>query len=148
MKAIPDLSLGRLGTGGRLFDSHVPPAQVSITKDVRTLRYVGLEVPPDDTSDARLKASNVVAVLVYASAERMIREALISCDDPKTAGLLRSYFDTTRAMAVTGQGVLVTFRENEGAHPAVSVRVPIGKDDLDVLNAQTPAGIRVTVWKR
>jgi hypothetical protein len=33
----------------------------SITRDVQTLRFAGLEVPPDDVSDARLKAPNVVA---------------------------------------------------------------------------------------
>src|SRR5262249_19122359 len=59
-------SIYKLGTGERLFDTYVPLVQFSITRDVQTMRYAGLDVPGDDTPDARLKAPNVVGVLTYA----------------------------------------------------------------------------------
>src|SRR5258706_5966088 len=92
----------KLGTGQHLFDTYVPLLSFSISRAELTIRYVGLEVPPDDTTDSRLKDPHVVAVLTYASAERVIREALITCDDPKRASWLRSFADETRTVSVTG----------------------------------------------
>src|ERR1039457_6099956 len=89
----------KLGSGQHLFDTYVPLLSFSISRETVTTRYVGLEVPPDDTGDMRLKQPNVVAVLTYASEDRLIREALVTCDDPKQAQLLRSYADTTRAVS-------------------------------------------------
>jgi hypothetical protein len=80
----------------------VPLVQFSIARGIQTLRYVLLEVPPDDTSDARLKDPHVVAVLTYAAAERVIREALTSSDDPKQAIRLRFYANARRVAGGAG----------------------------------------------
>jgi hypothetical protein len=92
-------SVHKLGTGEHLFDSYVPLVRFSIARDTLTLRYAGLDVPPDDTKDTRLKDEHVVGVLTYASADRVIREALITSDDPQQARLLRSYADCTRTVS-------------------------------------------------
>src|SRR5205809_448722 len=70
-----------LGDGRPMFDSHVPVLSFSITGEVETLRYTGLAVPPDDVADPRLAEPNVVGLVSYASAEKVIRQALITCDD-------------------------------------------------------------------
>ena len=49
------------------------------------MRYLGLDAPGDDTKDARFKEPHFVAVVGYASASKVIREAIITCDDPKQA---------------------------------------------------------------
>src|SRR5262249_44263338 len=56
-------SLYKLGSGQHLFYSYVAPASFSISREILTLRYVGLDVPPDNSPDGRLKAPNVIAVL-------------------------------------------------------------------------------------
>jgi hypothetical protein len=43
--------------GAHLFDTYVPLVQFSIARDTQVLRYVGFEVPPDDTTDSRLKGT-------------------------------------------------------------------------------------------
>ena len=53
-------SVYKLGSGQHLFDTYVPLLSFSISRETVTTRYVGLEVPPDDTSDARLEQPNVV----------------------------------------------------------------------------------------
>jgi hypothetical protein len=142
-------SIYKLGNGGHLFDTYLPVTQFSISQDVQTLRYVGLEVPPDDAADARLKAPNVVGVLTYASAERVIREALITCDDPKLAKVLRSYFDATRTIAFTGGSLRLSISQNSPLRPqTVSITVPVARDDLDFSRSQTPAGLHINAWKR
>ena len=71
-------SVYKLGSGEHLLDTYVPLLDFSVGEK---RRYAGLEVPPDNSTDARLTAPNVVAVLTYASPERVIREALITCED-------------------------------------------------------------------
>ncbi len=96
-------SVYKLGSGTHLFDTYVPLVQFSISREFVEPRYVGLQVPDDDDKDGRLRAPNVAAVLTYASADRVIREALITCDNPKLAQLLRSFADTTRKLAMVEQ---------------------------------------------
>ena len=139
----------KLGNGQRLFDTYVPLVQFSIARDTLTLRYAGLEVPEDDAKDARLRARNVVAVLTYASAGRVIREGLITCDDPKRAALLRSFADATRTLAYTAGNLRLSISQNYPSAPAtVTITIPVVKDDLDFSKAQLPAGLRVAAWKR
>jgi hypothetical protein len=139
----------KLGSGQRLFDTYVPLLQFSIARDTVTQRYAGLEVPEDDVADARLKAPNVVAVIIYASADRIIRELLVTCDDPKRAQLLRSFADSTRTMTFSPNNLRLSISQNYPSPPAtVNVIVPIAKDDLDTARAQLPAGLHVTAWKR
>jgi hypothetical protein len=143
-------SIYKLGNGQRLFDTYTPLLQFSISRETQTLRYVGLEVPPDDVRDTRLKAPNVIAVLTYASAERVIREALITCDDAKQAQLLRSYADSERRVTREAPGAIRISIGQSFPSPAntISITIPVAKDDLDLARAQMPARIHVAAWKR
>jgi hypothetical protein len=143
-------SVHKLGTGQHLFDTYVPLLKFSISREVQTLRYAGLEVPPDDTADARLKDPHVVGVLTYASAERVIREVLLTCDDPKQAQMMRSYADETRAMSVLeARSLRISFSQSYPSPPAtVTVLIPILKDDLDPAHAQLPPRVHASTWKR
>ena len=158
-------SIYRLGTGLHLFDTYVPLVSFSISKQFLTTRYVGLDVPSDEISDTRLKQPNVVAVLTYASAERVLREALLTCDDADQAALLRSYADTTRSVSmVEGESVAATgkskpqepsrtlklsFSQN---YPSPSdtkqVLIAVHGDDLDFAHAQLPARMHMSAWHR
>ncbi len=142
-------SVLKLGTAQRLFDTYVPLLHFSISREIATERYVGLEVPPDDARDARLKEPHVVAVLEYASEDQVIREAIITCDDPQRARLLRSYEDTSRVLAGTPRSVSISISQNYPSAPdTITVAVPILKDDLDLARAQLPAGLHIAAWKR
>src|SRR5205814_650452 len=115
-------SLYKLGSGEHLFDTYVPLTKFSISREVRTMRYAGLDVPPDNSSDARLKEPHVVGVLTYASATKVIREMLITADDPKQAQLLRSYNDSSHVVdSVERDGVVrslrITIRQNFPSPP-------------------------------
>ena len=156
-------SVYRLGSGQHLFDTYVPLVRFSISRETITLRYLGFEVPPDDISDARLKEPHVVGVVTYASAERLIREALLTCDDPKQAQMLRSFAEETRAVSLIEVGpsaakaaksgepsrsIKISFSQNFPSPPATqSVVIPIGKHDLDVARVQFPARLHVAAWK-
>jgi hypothetical protein len=157
-------SVYKLGSGAHLFDTYVPLRQFSIGLETQEMRYVGLEVPPDDISDVRLKAPNVVAVLTYSSGEHVIREALITCDKRELAQLLRSFADATRKVTLverrspaapgkkTGdlvQSITVSISPSYPSPPAeYTITVPIAKDDLDTAHATGSAGIHVAAWKR
>lgn len=145
-------SVYKLGNAQHLFDTYVPLVSFSISHDTVTNRYVGLEVPPDDTKDARLKQPNVIAVVTYASEDRVIREALLTSDDKNQAALLRSFADTTRALAFqenkAGLALKLSFREESPAANTVEFTVPIAKDDLDLAHVQLPAHLHLAAWKR
>jgi len=146
-------SVYRLADGAHLFDTYVPLVEFSIDRKQMTLRYVGLEVPPDDTNDARLKDAHVVGVLTYASEAKVIREALITCDDPKLAQLLRSYSDESRTLTQSGgiksQILRISFSQNFPAPPAtIAVVVPVTGDDLDLAQAKLPPRMHIADWKR
>ena len=139
----------KLGSGQRLFDTYAPLIDFSISRDTVTTRYVGLEVPEDDAKDARLRAANVVGVVTYASAAKVIREALITCDDPKKAALLRSFADASRTLTYSGGALRLAISQNYPSAPAtVTIAVPVAKDDLDLAKAVLPAGVRVAAFKR
>jgi hypothetical protein len=145
-------SVYKLGSGERLFDTYVPLLGFSIRRDIQTMRYVGFEDPPDDTADARLKEPHVVGVLTYASAERVLREALITNDDPKQAQVLRSFADATRSvtmMATPANALKISISQNYPSAPAtVSLTVPVARDDLDLAHAQVPRHLHIAYWKR
>ena len=158
-------SVYRLGTGRHLFDTYVPVVSFSISKQSLITRYVGLDVPSDDVSDTRLKQPNVVAVLTYASAERVLREALLTCDDKDQAALLRSYADTTQSVSMVegesaaGPGksrplepsrtLKLSFSQK---YPSPSdtkqVLIPVQGDDLDLAHAQLPGRMHLSAWHR
>ena len=143
-------SIYKLGSGQHLFDTYVPLIKFSIARDILTQRYAGLDVPPDDTADKRLKEPHVVAVLTYASADKVIREALITCDDPKQAVLLRSFADESRALSQTdGKTLKLVFSQNFPSPPSpISMTIPIVRDDLDLAHAVLPPRLHIAAWKR
>jgi hypothetical protein len=149
-------SVYKLGTGERLFDTYVPLLGFSIRRDIQTMRYAGLEIPeddaPPDNRDARLKDPHVVGVLTYASGERVLREVLITSDDPKQAQALRSFADASRSMTLVetpGRALKIAISQNYPSPPAtVALTVPIVHDDLDLAHAQMPAHLHVALFKR
>lgn len=147
-------SVYNLATGRHLFDTYVEPLKFSISRETVTERYAGLEVPPDNTNEARLKDPHVAGVLVYAAAEKVLREALITCDDPERALLLRSYADSSHQLSLvegaTGQQALrVTISDDYASPPKRTVvSIPIANDDLDLAHAELPAGIHVALFRR
>jgi hypothetical protein len=139
-------SVYKLGSGERLFDTYVALVQFFVRQNQR---YAGLEAPPDDATDARLKAPNLVAVLTYASASNVIREALITCDDPQRARLLRSYADSSRSISFSRGALRVAISQNEPSAPAtINIAIPVAGDDLDIAHGQLPAGLHAAAWKR
>jgi hypothetical protein len=157
-------SVHKLGTGEHLFDTYVPLLSFSISRENLVTRYVGLEVPPDDATDSRLREPHVVAVLTYASGRGVLREALVTADSPAQAQSLRSYSDERRSMSITGGppdakpgepakdpglSVNISFSQN---HPlpgaTVTVVVPIARDDLGLAHAQLPPGLHIARWMR
>ena len=145
-------SVYKLGTGERLFDTYTPLLGFSIRRDIETMRYVGLEVPEDNAADVRLRDPHIVAVLTYASAEHVMREALITSDDPKQAVSLRSFADASRVVTLVespARALKIAISQNYPSAPAtVTLTVPIVRDDLDLAHAQMPAHLHVAVWKR
>src|SRR5215470_108486 len=157
-------SVYKLGTGQHLYDTYVPLVRFSISRETVKQRYVGLEVPPDDIADARLKEPHVVGVITFASAERVIREALLTCDEPQQAQGLRSFADETRTISLTEvwpsaakqakggeplRSIKISFSQNFPSPPSPqSVVIPVAKDDLDLAHAQLPANLHVAGWKR
>jgi hypothetical protein len=146
-------SIYRLGTGQHLFDTYVPLVNFSISRENIESRYVGLEVPPDDASDARLRKPNVVAVLIYATEEKVKREVLLNCDVPDEAARLRSFADTTRTLTVVEDrpphALKLRFESNDPSPAApVVVTIPLAGDDLDLVHTQLPPHLHVVAWKR
>src|SRR5262249_49354639 len=93
-------SVYKLGSGQHLFDTYVDLLRFTLSRAEGAPRYIGLEVPPEDAADARLKAPHVIGVLTYASTRKVIREALLTCADAARAKLLRSYFDVQRSVTL------------------------------------------------
>jgi hypothetical protein len=113
---------------------------------------VGLEVPPDDAGDARLKDPHVVAVVSYASADKVIREVLLTHTNPARARDLRAYEDTTRTVTFVetpSRRLKITFAPNgPGAGAKTEITLPLKGDDLDTAAPQLPAGMHAAVWQR
>jgi len=145
-------SVYKLGNGQHLFDTHVPQLSFSISRETVKTRYAGLNVPPDDESDARLKQPNVIGVLAYASEGHLLREALLTSDDRQQARLLRSFADVTRSLSVTEaptRNIRLTFSQNFPSPPnPVEVLIPVKGDDLDLKNAKLPPRMNVVTWRR
>jgi len=146
-------SVYKLGTGQHLFDTYVDLLCVTVSRADGSGRYAGLEVPPDDAADERLRDPHVVGVLTYASTGKVIREVLITCVDTTRAQLLRSYADTVRTVTLVegpaGRDIRVTFDASYPSPPhATVVTIPIARDDLDIAHAQLAPGLRVAPWLR
>jgi hypothetical protein len=140
---VPMWSIYKLGTGQHLFDTYADLVRFSITREVQTIRYAGLELPPDDAADARLKEPHVVAVLMYASEDRVVRELLLTHANPARARELRSYADTPHTLsfvAAPAKSLRARFGQTE-------VTVPLKGDDLDAAAARVPPGMRVAPFQ-
>jgi hypothetical protein len=162
---VPWWSVYSLDKGQHLFDTYIPVTEFSISREYDTPRFVGFEVPPDDATDQRLREPHVIGVLAYAAAERVIRETLVTCDDPDRAAVYRSYADETRElvlqtgpMPVATKGkeypeptrtLQLTFSQSFPSPPEpASVFIPVSGDDLDLAHAKLPACVHATAWKR
>ena len=142
-------SVYKVGNGQHLFDTYVPLESFSISRDTVTMRYAGLETPPDDTKDARLRQPNVIAVLSYASDSRLIREAMLTSDDHQQARQLRSFADETRSLSYSDGTIKLTFTQNYPSAPnPVEVSIKVKGDDLDLANAKLPPKMHLAIWKR
>jgi hypothetical protein len=148
----PMWSIHRLGDGRHLFDTHVELVRFTVSRADGTPRYAGLDVPADDTPDARLKEPHVVAVVVYAAEDRVLREALITHDKPAEARQMRSFADETQQITLIetpARRLKIAFSHNyPDAAATVEASIPLTKDDLDVSHAQLPPGMHVAPWRR
>jgi hypothetical protein len=148
----PMWSIHRLGDGRHLFDTHVDLVRFTVSRADGNPRYAGLDVPADDTPDARLKEPHVVAVLVYAAEDRVLREALITHDKPAEARQMRSFADETQQVAfieTPARRLKIAFSHNyPDALAPVEASVPLVKDDLDIPHAQLPPGLHIAAWRR
>jgi hypothetical protein len=148
----PMWSIHRLGDGRHLFDTHVELVRFTVSRANGNPRYAGLDVPADDTPDARLKEPHVVAVLVYAAEDRVLREALITHDKPADARQMRSFADETQQVAfieTPTRRLTIAFSHNFPDVPAtVEASVPLTMDDLDLSHAQLPPGMHIAAWRR
>jgi hypothetical protein len=146
-------SLYRLADGTHLFDTYVPLLKFSTSRREMILRYAGFDVPPDDSKDTRLNDRHVVGVLSYASEAKVIRQGLVTCDDPKLAAQLRSFADETRVLTQGGgfnsQILRLAFSQNFPSPAAtIAAVVPIAGDDLDFARATLPPRMHIAEWKR
>jgi hypothetical protein len=145
-------SVYRLANGAHLFDTYVPLVTFSVGRESNNNRYAGLEVPPDDTKNSRLKDPHVVAVVSYASEAKLIREVLITCDDPEHATLLRSFADSSRTLTAHGEPsptLQIAITQEAPAPKATTVLViPVAGDDLDIAHARLPPHLHLAAWKR
>ena len=99
----------------------------------------------------------MVGVLTYASDQKVIREALITCDNTRRARELRSYWDQTRTLSlIAGKpfgsppSIRISFSSNDPGKPPVTVDVTVGiaRDDLDMAHTKLAPGLRLAVWRR
>jgi hypothetical protein len=98
--------------------------------------------------------ANAVGVLTYASKDRVIRELLLTCDDPKQAPLLKSLADGTRKLSLVEAAsaelsLRLEFSQNfPSPKNAVDLVIPVRGDDLDAAHGQFPARLQASIWKR
>ena len=148
----PFWMIHRLRDGRHLFDTHVELVRFTVSRENGNPRYAGLDVPADDNPDPRLKEPHVVAVLVYAGEDRVIREVLLTHDRPQEARQLRSYADETQQLTLVespARRLKIAFSHNYPDAPhTVEAFIPIVRDDLDAAHAQLPPGMHAAGWKR
>ena len=149
-------SVYTLGSGTLLFDTYVPLLSFSLSRQVGEPRYVGLDVPPDDEANPKLKDPQIVGELAYAAADHVIRRLLFTCSDTKRAAELRSYYDETRELSVSNATpaadkprltLRLAWSANFPSAPnTVQALVPLKGDDLDAEHAKLPACMKVAPW--
>ena len=142
-------SVYQVGSGKHLFDTDVELVRFSITRESWTQRYAALKGSSDDTKDPRLKDDKAIALVIYASADKVIRDAVITCDNTARARDLRSYADASKGLTVlepsVGHKVLRAVFDANFPTPSqpVAISIPISKDNLDLAHAELPPGFHV-----
>jgi len=125
-----------LGDGAWLYDADVPVASFVIDAEHR--RYAALAQADDDMP------LGAVAVLSFASPQRVIRRLLISADDAARGRFLRGSVAMTRPVARLEDAKR---RVLEVPLPAGILRMAFVGDDLDLATAEIPAGLKLTELK-
>jgi len=122
--------------GHWLFDADVPLAAFSTEGERR--RYVALAQADDDMP------SGSVAVITFASSQRPIRRLLLAAQDPSRGRFLRGSISMTRPVARLDDS-----RQRQLEVPLASgtLRIAITGDDIDLANAQVPAGLWLAEMK-
>jgi hypothetical protein len=135
-------SVYKLGTGEKLFDTYVPLLSFSIRRDIQTMRYVGFDVPGGEQDP------HVVGTLTYASAEHVLRKAMVTSEDAKQARMLRPFADANRSVTLVetpARALKISISQNYPSAPGtVSITIPIVRDDLDLARAQKPASLTIS----
>jgi len=149
-------SVYTLGGGTLLFDTYVPLLSFSLSRQVGEPRYVGLNVPPDDATDPKLKDPQIVGILAYAAADHVISKLLLTCSDVKRAAELRSYWDETRELSVLNATpaadnpkltLRIAWSANFPSAPnTVQALIPLKGDDFDAAHTKLPACMKAAPW--
>jgi hypothetical protein len=111
-------SVYRLADGAHLFDTYVPLVKFSTSRKDTILRYVGFDVPPDDSKDARLNDRHETRVLTQNGAVK--------------SQILRLAFS----------------QNFPSPPATIAVVIPISGDDLDLAHATLPPRMHIAEWKR
>jgi hypothetical protein len=158
-----DWSVYRLEDGRYLFKTSVEMFNFRVLSGAPSMadeRYVGFELPDENPPDPRLREPHVAGVLTYASADHVIREALLTSDDPDpvskldlVAGLQSLSMIETLRPGNKGKDAFQTIRldfdmEEDVHSKRRHMLVPIKGDDLDLAHAKLPPGVHITKWAR
>lgn len=125
-------SVYSLADGSWLYDYDVPIAVMSLDGDRR--RVVALSAADGDV------VPGGIAVLALASDRRVIRRLVIVAQDTGRARLLRSTMSMVRPLIRADDA---THRSIDLVLSAGVVRLPLLGDDVDLTQAQLPAGLGV-----
>lgn len=129
-------SIYALASGTWLYDAEA--AVSSFTLEGERRRIIAVSSAEDDMP------AGAVAVVTYATSQKVLKRVLLTASDPTRARLLRSSVGLTRAVARLEDA---TRRTLDLPLPAGTVRIPMNGDDLDLARAQVPAGLALAELK-
>lgn len=129
-------SVHSLAGGQWLYDWESVPASYAAEGDRR--RIVALASVEEDMPP------RAIAVLTLATAQTVLKRVMIVADDSTRARLLRSSVGMIRPVPRLDD---VNRRTIDLSLPAGLMRIPVVGDDLDLANAQIPAGLRLVELK-
>lgn len=119
-----------LSDGRWLYDADSAPAIFSAEGERR--RVVALSAAEDDLPPGS------IAVLTYASSQKVLKRVMVSASDPHRARMLRASVSMIRPVARFEDA---THRTIDIGLPAGMVRIPLDGDGLDLAHAQVPTGL-------
>lgn len=129
-------SVYSLASGQWLYDAEAAPATYATEGDRR--RTVALAAAEEDMP------ARTIAVLTLATAQTVLKRVMILADDPTRARLMRSSVSMIRPVPRLDDA---THRTIDLSLPAGLMRIPVVGDDLDIVNAQVPLGLRLVELK-